>query len=100
MAKVIFERTKPHVNIGTIGHIDHGKTTLTAAITMRLAPTSSIMLRLVRQISQPLMCGISQAASLLVRVPSTFFGMSSIAFVLTSVEDFLAAPPVLCAVSF
>jgi len=37
MAKEIFERTKPHVNIGTIGHIDHGKTTLTAAITMRLA---------------------------------------------------------------
>jgi elongation factor Tu len=33
----VFERTKPHINIGTIGHIDHGKTTLTAAITMRLA---------------------------------------------------------------
>ena len=33
MAKGKFERTKPHVNIGTIGHIDHGKTTLTAAIT-------------------------------------------------------------------
>ena len=32
MAKGIFERTKPHVNVGTIGHIDHGKTTLTAAI--------------------------------------------------------------------
>jgi len=37
MAKAVFERTKPHVNIGTIGHIDHGKTTLTAAITMRQA---------------------------------------------------------------
>jgi len=36
MAKAVFERTKPHLNIGTIGHIDHGKTTLTAAITMRL----------------------------------------------------------------
>jgi len=34
MAKVAFERTKPHVNVGTIGHVDHGKTTLTAAITM------------------------------------------------------------------
>ncbi len=34
MAKEKFERTKPHVNIGTIGHVDHGKTTLTAAITM------------------------------------------------------------------
>ena len=33
MAKEKFERTKPHVNIGTIGHVDHGKTTLTAAIT-------------------------------------------------------------------
>ncbi len=32
-----FKRTKPHVNIGTIGHVDHGKTTLTAAITMTLA---------------------------------------------------------------
>ena len=32
MAKAKFERTKPHINIGTIGHIDHGKTTLTAAI--------------------------------------------------------------------
>ena len=37
MAKQKFERTKPHVNIGTIGHVDHGKTTLTAAITMVLA---------------------------------------------------------------
>ena len=37
MAKEKFERTKPHVNVGTIGHVDHGKTTLTAAITMVLA---------------------------------------------------------------
>ncbi|KXZ58580.1 MULTISPECIES: elongation factor Tu [Brevibacterium] len=37
MAKASFERTKPHVNIGTIGHVDHGKTTLTAAITKVLA---------------------------------------------------------------
>ena len=37
MAKAKFERNKPHVNIGTIGHVDHGKTTLTAAITMALA---------------------------------------------------------------
>ena len=37
MAKEKFERTKPHVNIGTIGHVDHGKTTLTAAITMTLS---------------------------------------------------------------
>ena len=37
MAKEKFARTKPHLNIGTIGHIDHGKTTLTAAITKCLA---------------------------------------------------------------
>ena len=37
MAKAKFERTKPHVNVGTIGHVDHGKTTLTAAITKHLA---------------------------------------------------------------
>ena len=39
MAKAKFERTKPHVNVGTIGHVDHGKTTLTAAITSVLAKT-------------------------------------------------------------
>ena len=37
MAKGKFERTKPHVNVGTIGHVDHGKTTLTAAITSVMA---------------------------------------------------------------
>ena len=37
MAKEKYERSKPHVNIGTIGHVDHGKTTLTAAITKVLA---------------------------------------------------------------
>ena len=37
MAKEKFDRTKPHVNVGTIGHVDHGKTTLTAAITKVLA---------------------------------------------------------------
>nr|AOP19052.1 translation elongation factor Tu [Halimeda discoidea] len=41
MAREKFERTKPHLNIGTIGHVDHGKTTLTAAITMALAATGS-----------------------------------------------------------
>ena len=40
MAKEKFERTKPHVNIGTIGHVDHGKTTLTAAITKVLYRTA------------------------------------------------------------
>ena len=42
MAKAKFERTKPHVNVGTIGHVDHGKTTLTAAITMVLSNLSGI----------------------------------------------------------
>jgi elongation factor Tu len=37
MAKEKFERTKPHVNVGTIGHVDHGKTTLTAALTKVMA---------------------------------------------------------------
>ena len=37
MAKEKFDRTKPHLNVGTIGHVDHGKTTLTAAITMTLS---------------------------------------------------------------
>ncbi|MDX2082542.1 MAG: GTP-binding protein, partial [Rickettsiales bacterium] len=37
MTKQVFQRTKPHVNIGTIGHVDHGKTTLTAAITTYLS---------------------------------------------------------------
>ena len=41
MAKAKFERTKPHVNVGTMGHIDHGKTTLTAAITKVLAETEA-----------------------------------------------------------
>nr|YP_009729327.1 elongation factor Tu [Caulerpa ashmeadii]QHQ73239.1 elongation factor Tu [Caulerpa ashmeadii] len=41
MARGKFERTKPHINIGTIGHVDHGKTTLTAAITMALAARGS-----------------------------------------------------------
>ena len=41
MAREKFERNKPHVNIGTIGHVDHGKTTLTAAITMTLAASGN-----------------------------------------------------------
>ncbi|HOP49087.1 MAG TPA: elongation factor Tu [Ignavibacteriales bacterium] len=45
MAKEKFNRTKPHVNIGTIGHVDHGKTTLTAAITMALAKKNLAQVR-------------------------------------------------------
>ena len=40
MAKQKFERTKPHVNVGTIGHVDHGKTTLTSAVSKVLAAGS------------------------------------------------------------
>ncbi len=45
MAKVKYERTKPHVNVGTIGHVDHGKTTLTAAITSVLAKSGGAEIR-------------------------------------------------------
>ncbi len=45
MSKQKFERTKPHVNVGTIGHVDHGKTTLTAAITMKLAKAGGATVR-------------------------------------------------------
>ena len=45
MAKAKFERNKPHCNIGTIGHVDHGKTSLTAAITKVLAETGGATLR-------------------------------------------------------
>ena len=45
MAKEKFERTKPHVNVGTIGHVDHGKTTLTAAMTMYLSRKSNTAVR-------------------------------------------------------
>ncbi|MCX5784935.1 MAG: GTP-binding protein, partial [Elusimicrobia bacterium] len=41
MAKAKFDRKKPHVNVGTIGHVDHGKTTLTAAITKVLAKSGA-----------------------------------------------------------
>ena len=45
MAKAKFDRSKEHVNIGTIGHVDHGKTTLTAAITNHLAKNGSTVRR-------------------------------------------------------
>jgi translation elongation factor EF-Tu-like GTPase len=48
MAREKFERTKPHVNIGTIGHVDHGKTTLTAAITATLALDGFAKLKLMQ----------------------------------------------------
>ena len=50
MAKEKFERTKPHVNVGTIGHVDHGKTTLTAAITKVLALKGDAQFRAFDQI--------------------------------------------------
>ncbi len=50
MARAKFERNKPHVNIGTIGHVDHGKTTLTAAITMTLAASGNAVAKAYDQI--------------------------------------------------
>src|SRR5438552_2030464 len=52
MAKAKFERTKPHCNIGTIGHIDHGKTTLTAAITKVLAEAGTAQFVALEQIDK------------------------------------------------
>src|SRR5919204_318633 len=52
MAKRVFERTKPHVNVGTIGHVDHGKTTLTAAITKVLAMKGAAQFRSFDQIDK------------------------------------------------
>ena len=49
MAKQVFDRSKPHVNVGTIGHVDHGKTTLTAAITSVLAQENNASFRSFRQ---------------------------------------------------
>ena len=55
MAKAKFERTKPHVNVGTIGHVDHGKTTLTAAIaTVAAKHTTVVKPKTTRQLTQPL----------------------------------------------
>ncbi len=53
MAKEVFQRTKPHVNVGTIGHIDHGKTTLTAAIVLRQAYKNKVMSFKGKQINDP-----------------------------------------------
>src|SRR5215813_8590945 len=55
MAKEVFQRTKPHVNVGTIGHIDHGKTTLTAAIVARQAhkfPKSGLKVKSYKEIAK------------------------------------------------
>ena len=52
MAKEKFERSKPHCNIGTIGHVDHGKTTLTAAITKKVVQTSQHMIRSIKHLKK------------------------------------------------
>src|SRR5262249_36825002 len=53
MAKEVFTRSKPHVNVGTIGHIDHGKTTLTAAMVLRQAIKNKVTTFKGKQISDP-----------------------------------------------
>jgi len=52
MAKEVFQRTKPHVNIGTIGHVDHGKTTLTAAIVRTLAAGTDVKVKSYHEIAK------------------------------------------------
>ena len=64
MAKAKFERKKPHVNIGTIGHVDHGKTTLTSAITKVLAETGGYYVRQQRTEPSPLAGDPTLAAEL------------------------------------
>lgn len=54
MAKEHYDRSKPHVNIGTIGHVDHGKTTLTAAITTVLGKKALQILKITQVSTQPL----------------------------------------------
>ena len=63
MAKAKFERTKPHVNVGTIGHVDHGKTTLTAAITKVLALKGDAQFRAFDQIDISLTDNAAYAAA-------------------------------------
>ena len=52
MGKQHFERTKPHCNIGTIGHVDHGKTTLTAAMVQYPRQSSTASIRRLRKLRQ------------------------------------------------
>ena len=55
----MFERNKPHVNVGTIGHVDHGKTTLTAAITKSKPYYRYLKSQFLRELSFPAFTGIS-----------------------------------------
>jgi elongation factor Tu len=57
MIKPKFEITKPHVNVGTIGHVDHGKTTLTAALTKVLAKTGQAKAMAYAEIAKAAWCG-------------------------------------------
>ena len=80
MAKAKFERTKPHCNIGTIGHVDHGKTSLTAAITKVLAETggATFTCGFVRSNLAFAMCALLPYDCFLVMISSaTDFGTSS-----------------------
>ena len=63
MAKQKYERTKPHVNIGTIGHVDHGKTTLTAAITTILSKEGGAEVRATRKSTRPRKNGNAESRS-------------------------------------
>ena len=67
MAREKFERNKPHVNIGTIGHVDHGKTTLTAAITNVLAKKVKLKLKTM----ETLMVLLKKESVVLLSIPLT-----------------------------
>ncbi len=70
MAKEKFERNKPHCNVGTIGHVDHGKTTLTAAITKVLAELAAVKLLILRTSIRLL-----KSASVVLRFPQRTLSM-------------------------
>ena len=79
MAKEKFERTKPHVNIGTIGHVDHGKTTLTAAITTPFNDDYALYNRKAKEFS--IMSVLSREYALSRTSVLLFFALSIIAMI-------------------
>ena len=83
MAKEKFERDKPHVNVGTIGHIDHGKTTLTAAITKVLSDTYGGQARSFDEIDnapEEKARGITESSALTTRIAPSIWAAPVIMF--------------------
>ena len=71
MAKEKFVRNKPHVNVGTIGHIDHGKTTLTAAITKVMAARGLATFKSYDDVAKARLAGKADRASITAAMPAT-----------------------------